>query len=86
MEKKKAKVSRLSQKEAESLKLKEKICDVLSEKPHEFFVRYTKTVYGTALIMARDMKEAQEKFDDNDYDMEDDDEDIDWDSIEDGNE
>jgi hypothetical protein len=86
MAKKKEKVSRLSQKEAESLKLKEKICDVLMEEPHEFFVRYTKTVYGTATIMARDMEEAKDKFGDNDYDMEDDDEDIDFDEIEDGEE
>lgn len=74
----------LTKKEQESLRIKERICDTLAEKEHEFYITYSKTANGTATIMAKNMKEAQEKFDDGDYDMEDDDEDIDWDEIEDG--
>ena len=73
-------------KELESLKTKQRICDTLAEEEREFYINYTKTVSGTAVIMAKDMKEAQEKFNENDYDMEDDDEDIDWDKIEDSEE
>lgn len=75
---------KLTKEEQESLRTKEKICDTLAEKEHEFFRNYSKTILGTAVVYAKDMKEAKEKFDDGDYDMEDDDEDIDWDEIEDG--
>ena len=74
----------LTKKEQESLRLKEKICDVLAEKEHEFYRNYTKTVYGTAIVYAKNMKEAQKMFDKKDYDMDDNDEDIDWDEIEEG--
>ena len=77
---------KLTPKEEKSLRIKEKIVDTLMEKPHEFYIRYSKMVRGTAVIMARDMKEAQVKLDEGDYDMEDDDEDIDWDEIEDSEE
>jgi hypothetical protein len=66
--------------------LKEKICDALEDKPHEFWRRYTKTISGTAVIMAHNLEEAEKLFDDCEYDMEDDDEDIDWDEIEDSDE
>ncbi len=70
-------------KDVKGIRLKEKICDALENKPHEFYRTYTKTVSGTAVIMARNMEEAERLFDESDYDMEDDDEDIDWDEIED---
>jgi hypothetical protein len=59
------------------------------EKSREFYVTYTRSVYGTVIIMARDMKEAQEKFDNADYNMEkdyEDYEDIDFGEIEDSEE
>ena len=80
------KQKQLTKKEQESLRIKEKICDTLAEKEHEFFRNYSKSIVGTAVIYAKDMKEAEKKFDDGDYDMEDDDEDIDWDEIEDSEE
>ena len=65
MIKAKTKANMLTQKEAESLKLKEKICDTLAEKePHEFRVPYTRTVSGYASIIAMDMDEAKAKLDD----------------------
>ena len=79
----KEKLKKLSTKELESLEIKEKICDTLMEKPHEFYVDYQKVVSGRAIIITRDMKEARAKFENNEYDMEDDDEDIEFDDIED---
>lgn len=69
-------------------KIQEKICDALENKPHEFFVPYTRTITGVAVIFAMNMEEAQDKLAANDYDVDEDTINDDWDfeAIEDSDE
>jgi hypothetical protein len=77
------KEKKLTKKEQESLKTKEKIVMALLDEDREFYVNYSKWATGTATIMARSLKEAQEKLEDGDYDMEDNDSDIEFEKVED---
>jgi hypothetical protein len=57
-------------KKQKAIELKEDICDSLDGQQKEYRVPYTKTVYGSATIMASSKKEAEERLAEHDLDDE----------------